>query len=274
VVAAMRPNLRVSSLVASDPSPQEKKTVRLTATVTNDGDIAAPATQTQFLLDGTTVLGNVSTPALGAGESASVWVDWNTRHQQGDHVVRATADGANTVIESDESDNAREVSIHVRGNQVRNGSFESGASSPDNWSGSSTSAGTSSWSNGGTDGLKSASATGNGGNAAIYGSPTWTSDAIAVAPGQTLQLATDVRSAGLSSAPTAGLVYLDSIGQVLGTVRLLTAPLQTQGFITLEQAVTVPPGVAQVRVVLTGFASTDVATAGTVTFDDVGLFTQ
>jgi len=273
-VAAMRPNLRVSSLVASDQRPQEKKTVRFTATVTNDGDMAAAATQTQFLLDGATVLGNVSTPALSPGESASVWVDWSTRHQRGDHVVRATADIANVVTESNESDNWREISIHVRGNQLENGSFESGSSSPDNWDGSSTGAGNSSWSNGGSDGSKSASATGNGGNAAIHGSPTWTSDAVAVAPGETLELVSDVRSTGLSSAPTAGLVYLDSIGQVLGTVRLLTAPLQTQGFTTLEQAATVPPGVAQVRVVLTGFAPTDVATAGTVTFDDVGLFAQ
>jgi hypothetical protein len=46
------------------------------------------------------------------------------------------------------------------------------------------------------------------------------------------------------------------------------------GFTTLEQAVTLPIGVAQVRVVLTGFAATDTATNGTVTFDDVGLFGQ
>jgi hypothetical protein len=38
--------------------------------------------------------------------------------------------------------------------------------------------------------------------------------------------------------------------------------------------VTIPAGVASVRVSLSGFAPTDVATAGTVTFDDVGLFEQ
>ena len=57
-------------------------------------------------------------------------------------------------------------------------------------------------------------------------------------------------------------------------MRLVTAPFQTVGFQTLEQAVTIPAGVAQVRVVLNGFAPTDVAASGTVTFDDVGLFAR
>jgi hypothetical protein len=52
------------------------------------------------------------------------------------------------------------------------------------------------------------------------------------------------------------------------------APLTTAGFQTLEQSVTIPTGVASVRLVLTGFAPAHVATAGTVTFDDVGLFEQ
>jgi hypothetical protein len=48
--------------------------------------------------------------------------------------------------------------------------------------------------------------------------------------------------------------------------------LTTSGFAQLERAVTIPAGVAQIRVVLTGFAPTDTATRGTVTFDDVGVF--
>lgn len=60
-------------------------------------------------------------------------------------------------------------------------------------------------------------------------------------------------------------------GLVLDTARTLTAPLSTVGFATLERAVTIPAGVAQVRFVLTGFAPTDTRTSGTVTFDRVGL---
>lgn len=57
-------------------------------------------------------------------------------------------------------------------------------------------------------------------------------------------------------------------------MRVLTAPLTTSGFATLEQTVTIPAGVARIRVVLVGFAATDTNTSGTVTFDDVGLFEE
>jgi hypothetical protein len=67
-------------------------------------------------------------------------------------------------------------------------------------------------------------------------------------------------------------VRLGAAGQVLDTVKLITAPLATSGFATLEERVTIPAGVAEVKVVLTGFAPTDTSTAGTVTFDDVGLY--
>jgi hypothetical protein len=277
VVPSLKPNLRVSNLVASDRRPREGKTITLTATVVNDGDVGAVASSTQFLLDGATVLGTPATPALEPGQSTQVSVTWNTRHVRGDHTVRAMADSGNVVDEGDENDNSTEITVTVRGQRVDNSSFETANSSgtgPESWTASDTQAGSTTWSEGGSHGDRSASMSGNGGNALLHGSPTWTSDPVTVAPGETVELAADVRTAGLSSAPTAGLVYLGAAGQVLGTVRLLTAPLVTQGFATLEQTVTVPIGVVQVRVVLTGFASTDAATSGTVTFDDVGLFEQ
>jgi hypothetical protein len=52
----------------------------------------------------------------------------------------------------------------------------------------------------------------------------------------------------------------------------MTAPRTTVGTQTIERSVTIPAGFAQVRIVLTAFAPTDRATAGTVTFDNVGLF--
>jgi hypothetical protein len=61
---------------------------------------------------------------------------------------------------------------------------------------------------------------------------------------------------------------------VLDTVKVASAPLQTDGFAALEQSVTIPPLVAEVRVVLAGFAATDLATSGTVTFDDVGVYAR
>ena len=116
--------------------------------------------------------------------------------------------------------------------------------------------------------------TGTGGSAALWGSPTWTSDPIAVNVGQALDFDVAVNSLGVSSSPTAGLVYLGPLGEVLSNVTLVTAPLTSQGFRTLESTVTIPAGVATVRVFLKGFAPTDLATAGTVKFDEIGLYAQ
>ena len=113
---------------------------------------------------------------------------------------------------------------------------------------------------------------GSGGSIALNGSPTWTSDPITVTPGEVLSLVVSVQSTGVSSPGAAGLAYLGATGELLSTVTLLTTPLITNGFTILEQSVTVPSGVTEVRVTLRGFAVTDPATLGEVTFDDVGLF--
>jgi hypothetical protein len=275
VVSGAAPNLRVTNIVASDRRGREGRDVTFTATVTNVGDAAAVASQTRFRIDGTTVA-TVATAGLAPNQSVNVSTTWDTKHQAGDHVLVVTADVANAVAESNEGDNDGTFSFTVRGNRIENGSFEqsSSGSAPDAWTGSSTGAGSATWSSGGSDGQHSATLTGNGGSALVHGSPTWTSDPVSVVPGETVELVTDVRSTGLSSAPTASLVYLGALGEVLQTVRVLTAPLQTVGFTTLERTVTIPAGVAQVRVTLSGFSVTDIATAGTVTFDEVGLFTQ
>jgi hypothetical protein len=275
VVPGAAPDLRVTNIVASDRRGREGRDVTFTATIRNVGDASAIGSQTQFRIDGTTIA-TLSTPSLGPNQSANVSTTWDTKHQAGDHVLVVTADALGVVQESNEGNNDGTFNFHVSGNRIENGSFEesSSGSSPDAWTGSNTGAGSATWTSGGSDGTHSVSLTGNGGSALVHGSPTWTSAPVPVAPGETLELVTDVRASGLTSAPSAGLVYLGALGEVVGTAKLLTAPLQTAGFTTLEQTVTIPAGVAQVRVVLTGFAVTDVSTAGTVTFDAVGLFAQ
>jgi hypothetical protein len=274
VVDSLGPDLRVTNVVTSDRRSRDGKQVAFTATVRNVGGMEAAESTTKFLLDGATVLQNVSTAGLDAGESVDVTAAWNPRDQAGDHTLTVTADSVGVVAESDEENNSADFTFTVRGNRIENGSFEDSSSgtSPDSWSSSSTAAGTASWSAGGSDGTHSASLTGNGGNALVHGSPSWTSNPVAVTPGEALELAASVRTNGVSSAPTAGLIYLGPAGEVLQTVRLLTAPLATDGFASLSEVVTIPAGVAQVKVVLAGFAATDVATRGTVTFDEVGLF--
>jgi hypothetical protein len=160
-------------------------------------------------------------------------------------------------------------------NKVKNPSFEQSdqaGTAPANWTGASGDAGILSWSHEGSDGARSVSVTGNGGSTLLTDSPRWISDAIAVTGGETLTLRVSVSSLDASSASSAGLVYLDSLGQVIRRVTALTTPLDTGGFTTLESAVIVPLGAVEVQVELSAFSSVDQRTAGTVTFDEVGLF--
>ncbi|HEU4942067.1 MAG TPA: CARDB domain-containing protein, partial [Gaiellaceae bacterium] len=275
-VTVTGPDLQVTNVSAGQNKAREGQKVTLTATVSNVGPGRAPASKTELLLDGATVLGLVDTPALAKGESAQVSVTWDTRSVKGDHTIRATADKPSAIAEEVEGNNSATRTVTVQGNKVANGNFEQQTASgqPESWSGQSTGAGTaSSSSTGGTDGSHAAQMQGTGGSAAA-GSPTWTSAAFAVQAGEVYDVAASVKASGLSSAPSLGLVYLGAAGQVLDTVKVLSAPLQTDGFKALEQAVTIPPLVTQVRVVLTGFAPTDLATRGTVTFDDVGVFAR
>jgi PKD repeat protein len=268
------PDLKVTNITTGGNQAREGEKVTVTATVRNDGGAGAGPSSTEFRLDNTTILGRVSTPALGAGGNANVSIQWDTRGIKGNHTLYATADAALAVTESNENNNTSSLPVTVQGNKVKNGSFEqsNSGSGPDGWSGSSTGAGNASWSDGGSDGSKSAATSGNGGNAATSGSPSWTSDPIAVAPGEVLTLTVSVQSLDASSAASAGLVYLGAAGNVLSTVNLITAPLTSTAFTKLEQTVTIPAGVAQLRVKLVGFAPTDLRTAGTVRFDQVGLF--
>ena len=247
---------------------------RITATVLNQGTAEAAASQAAFQLDGTTSLGSVVAAVVPAGGTTQVTLDWSTGGVKGEHSIRVTADAAGALAELDEGNNAATLAVTVKGNKVTNGSFEQSNSTgtgPEAWQGSSTGAGTTSWSESGTDSSHGVSTTGTGTSAVLYGVPTWTSTPIAVTPGELLTLSVDLRSVGLSSAPSVSLAYLGSAGQLLQTVKVLTGPLTTTGFATLTQAITVPQGVTSVRAVLTGFSATDLRTTGTVTFDNVRL---
>jgi len=273
--ACPKADLQVTNVVGTNARPKEGDRITLTATVTNRGSLGAAASKTEFLLDGSSVLGLLDTAALAPGASVNVAVPWDTRGVKGEHVIRVTADRTGLVAESDEGNNSANFSVTVQGNKVKNGSFEQSNSSgtgPEGWSGSSTGAGSATWSDGGSDGGKSAATAGNGGNAALSGAPSWTSDPITVTAGEVLTLSLSVQSVAASSAPTAGLAFLGAAGNVLSTVNLITAPLTTAGFTKLQQTVTIPAGATQVRVKLSGFSPTDTRTSGTVKFDDVGLF--
>jgi hypothetical protein len=247
------------------------------ATVSNIGSGDAAATSTEFRFDDGTLLGSADTPAIAAGSSATVEVGWDTRGQNGEHVIEASADASTAVAEASEGNNRGRLSLTVRGNKVENGSFEQPADEgegPAAWQGSSTAAGSTGWSETGSDGARAVTITGTGKSVVLHGLPAWSSAPIAVSPGQRLSLSLDVASQGLSSAPSVGVAWLDATGGLLSSVTALTAPLKSSGFVTLEKALSVPAGVSGLRIVLYGFSATDLATRGTVTFDNVGLYEE
>jgi len=268
-------DLRITSMTASNPRPRAGQAVTLSAVVTNSGDAASEASQTEFRLEDGAVIGVAGTPGIAPGTSVQVSVSWNTKGLSGEFTIVATADIADAVDEADEANNTGRLTVTIRGNKVQNSSFEEpnqAGTGPAAWSGSDSGAGTTSWSEGGTDGERSVTITGTGGSAAVSGVATWTSDPIAVDAGEVLTLTARVRVDGASSAPSVGVSFLGPTGELLQTVAVLSAPLRTDGFALLERTLTVPAGATELRVVLAGFAPTDVRTRGSVTFDEIGLF--
>ena len=113
-----QPDLAVSGIsFAAGTGPRSGK-IMITATVSNLGNGAAPASQTQFRVDGA-LLATAGTPAIAAGASANVTVAWDTRAAQGVHTVTATADSAGAVAESNEANNARTVTVTVKGSRIK-----------------------------------------------------------------------------------------------------------------------------------------------------------
>jgi hypothetical protein len=237
VIVERAPDLVVADATATNNRPRDGERVTVTATVANTGDADAAASTTEFLLDGETILGTVDTPAIPAGGNATVSVGWDTRGANGEHTIRITADSGGGVNESAEDNNVGTLTVTVRGNKVRNGSFEqsSNGSSPDDWS----SSGQTSY-----DG-DSASA-GPGG--------TWTSAPVDVVPGASY----DLVASAAGSLGTVVVQQLSAAGIVLASVSLPALG-------SLDTPVSIESGVAQLRIVLMG------GVTGT-TFDDVGLF--
>jgi subtilisin family serine protease len=225
----------------------------VTATVENDGTSDAPATATEFVVDDSTVIGVAATPAIPAGESATVSVQWSTAGVSGEHELTVTADDAEAAAETNETNNAATLTVTVKGNKVQNGSFEqsSNGSSPDNW----TSSGDTTYEQGGSDGERSASAGPTG---------SWQSDPVDVQAGVGYGFSVDVSGA----AGTVTIEQLSAAGTVLASLPLPFAASPLGVFETVAGALTTVEGAVQVRVRLAG------SLAGTATFDNVWLWEE
>jgi hypothetical protein len=101
---APNPDLTISALTWSPQSPSESNAITLSATVRNDGDRPATATEVDFYL-GTTSVGPAAGGALAAGATATVTANIGAR-DAGSYSANAKVDEDDGVIEEDETNNA------------------------------------------------------------------------------------------------------------------------------------------------------------------------
>ncbi|GAA0917003.1 galactose-binding domain-containing protein [Virgisporangium aurantiacum] len=101
---APNPDLTVTALSASPASPVETDTISVTATVRNGGTASSGATNVNVYL-GTTLAGTAAVGALAAGATATVTANIGTRNA-GSYPLVAKVDEANTVIETNETNNS------------------------------------------------------------------------------------------------------------------------------------------------------------------------
>ncbi|HEX6344949.1 CARDB domain-containing protein [Umezawaea sp.] len=103
-VPAPNPDLTITGASWSPNAPVENDAVTLSAVVRNAGAVASGATNVNFYL-GTTKVGTATVGALAAGASATASVNVGPR-DAGSYPLTAKVDEANTVIESNETNNS------------------------------------------------------------------------------------------------------------------------------------------------------------------------
>jgi plastocyanin len=113
---AALPDLTVEALSAH-PTPLGTS-LRIEATLKNIGPGASAASRLRFeirsLPDGAWQrFGDVAAPVLGPGQQVTLNQDLTTLNKVGDFEVRAVADGASTIVETDESNNARAEALSI-----------------------------------------------------------------------------------------------------------------------------------------------------------------
>ena len=90
----------------------------IAAVVHNTGTATALSTKVRFAVDGVQV-GTVQTiGAIAPGGTGRASAVWNTHGQNGQHTITVTADPANAIAESSETNNAVSRTVNVQGSKV------------------------------------------------------------------------------------------------------------------------------------------------------------
>jgi hypothetical protein len=114
-----QPDLAISSsdITVSGVEGQASNQV-VVAVVHNLGTKDATNVRVAFAVDGNPLGASVTFSRINAGSSARASVIWDTSGQDGQHTVSATADPANAIAESNESNNTGSRTVTVQGSNV------------------------------------------------------------------------------------------------------------------------------------------------------------
>jgi len=105
------PDLIITVITFSSPTPKEGDEVKVTATLKNNGTAAAAGALVAFY-DGNSKFATVKVDPLPAGNSTPVTATWKAI--KGSHQIKAAADPDNKVNESGEDNNALTVPLDVK----------------------------------------------------------------------------------------------------------------------------------------------------------------
>lgn len=105
------PDLLITTVTFSSPTPKEGDDVKVTATLKNNGTDSAGSVFVAFY-DGNAKFASVRVDSLAAGNSTPVAATWKAL--KGTHQIKAAADPDNKVVESSEENNALTVPITVK----------------------------------------------------------------------------------------------------------------------------------------------------------------
>ncbi|WP_350278188.1 CARDB domain-containing protein [Kribbella sp. HUAS MG21] len=126
VAQAPGPDLQVTAITSNPANPAPGAQVSFTVAVNNRGTTAAAASTTRLTVGSTTLTG--ATGSIAAGATATVAISGTWTATNGGATVTATADAANTVDETNETNNILTKSVVVgRGAAVPYTSYEAEA---------------------------------------------------------------------------------------------------------------------------------------------------
>ncbi|MEV8375118.1 CARDB domain-containing protein [Kribbella sp. NPDC056861] len=126
IAQAPGPDLQVTGITSNPPNPAVGAPVTFTVAVNNRGTASAAASTTRLTVGSTTLTG--ATGAIAAGATATVAISGSWTATNGGATLTATADSANAVTETNETNNTLARSIVVgRGAAVPYVSYEAEA---------------------------------------------------------------------------------------------------------------------------------------------------